>query len=128
MPDTTTVRITINRSDAHQFLFRVGTAPHEINELPRGLVQLVFLGWDRPTCTEFHVDGVPFTGFHGEGQAFEPHRMCGDGGASLEIYCDREAHLYVIIDDATGMPNAYSSKSVAEFLVFERECARHLAE
>ena len=127
MPDTTTVRITINRNDAHQFLFRVGTAPHEFNDRPGGLAELVFRGWDHPACTEFHADGIPFTGFHGEGESFEPHRMCGDGDASLEIYCDREAHLYVIVDEATGLPNAYSANAVAEFLDLERSAIRRMA-
>ncbi len=127
MTDPTTVNITIRKNDAHLFLFRLGTPPHEIYERPGGLVQLAFHGWDRPACHEFQCDGIPFTGFHGEGVEFEPHRMCGDGELSMEIYCDRGRRLYVFLDDATGLPDPHSSKAVAEFLDLERSARRLLS-
>ena len=127
MTDTTIVTITIRKNDAHRFLFRLGTAPHEIADRPGGLVELAFGEWAHPACHEFHFDGIPFTGFHREGESFEPHRMCGDGDACLEIYCDREAHLYVILDEATGLPNAHSTQAVAEFLDLERSAKKRMA-
>ena len=127
MTDTTTVRITIRKKDAHQFLFRLGTAPHELTERPGGLIELVFGEWDHPACHEFHFDGIPFSGFHREGESFEPHRMCGDGDASTEIYCDREARLYVVVDESTGLPNAHSARAVGEFLELERSAKERMA-
>jgi hypothetical protein len=127
MRDTTTVRITIRKDHAHRFLFRLGHAPHEINGGPNGLTGLVFREWEHPACHEFQFDGIPFTGSHGEGEGFEPHRMCGDGEVSLEIYCDRQARLYVVVDEATGLPNRHSARAVEEFLDLERSARKRMA-
>jgi hypothetical protein len=127
MTDLATVTITIRKNHAYTFLFRLGTAPHEFNERPDGLAELVFRDWEHPACHEFHVDGIPFTGFHSGGESFEPHRMCGDGNSPEEIYCDREGHPYFVADEATGEPNALSSDAVREYLRFERECRARLA-
>lgn len=127
MTDPTTVRITVNRRDERKFLDRLGCAPHRRKEhSDKVLVDLHFSEWSHPACHEFHFDGIPFTGLHREGECYEPHRMCGDGDSSMEIYCDREAHLYVVVDEQTGLPNSYSAAAVSEFLAFERTCKQRL--
>ena len=127
MTDLTTVTITIRKNHAYMFLFRLGTAPHELNERPDSLAELVFRDWEHPSCHEFHVDGIPFTGFHSGGESFGPHRMCGDGDTCMEVYCDREGRPYFVADEATGEPNALSTAAVQKYLGFERGCRERLA-
>ena len=128
MTDTTTVRITISGRDEYQFLYRLETAPHDRTEhRDSGLVELCFREWNHPASHEFHFDGIPFSGFHSEGESFEPHRMCGDGETCAEIYCDREGHLYVVVDENTGLPNRHSADAVRAFLAFEKSARSRMS-
>lgn len=128
MTDSATVTITIRKNHAHMFLFRLGTAPHEFDERPDGLAELVFRDWEHPACHKFHVDGIPFTGFHSGGESFEPHRMCSDGDTCAEVYCDREGHLYAVLDEATEKPNPLSAAAVRDYLRVERKCRERLVQ
>lgn len=127
MRDTTTVRINLSGLDEARFVEGIGSPPELRLERPRGLVELRFEDWNMPGCIDFHVDGIPWFGSHGHGEGFEPHRMCGSGDDCQEIYADREAHLYVVVDDASGSPNRHSAEAVADYLHFEQHC-RRLAE
>lgn len=120
--DSASVRITVSKHDEAAFLAHLGVPEDQRFDRPRGIVELHFTHWDHPAASSFHFEGIPWSGFHEGGDSFEPHRMCGSGDACLEIYADQEAHLYVLIDEETGLPNEHSRNAVEDYLYFEREC------
>jgi len=125
--DTTTVTITVRNRDEERFVRLVGRKPdHRDDLLKPNLVELTFHECDRPECEKFHFEGIPFTGYHDRGDWYGPCRMCGDGTTCLEKSADQFERLYVLVDEATGLPDPKSSESVRSFIEFERQCRQRM--
>jgi hypothetical protein len=121
--DTATVTITVHKQHHQAFLEFIGCAPDDRDEVTHpSRVNLTFVDWSNPRCEQFHCPHIPFVGYHGMGEAFEPGRMCGDGDSCMEIYATQEKRLYVLVDEMSGFPDWESNDAVHGYLSFEREC------
>lgn len=121
-PENTSVRITIHKKHETQYLQFLNRSPDDRDDLAHpDRLDLTFDEWSSPECEQFHCPGVPFVGYHGPSETFEAHRMCGDGETCMELYADREEHLYILVDEKSGLPNWESSDAVHAFLSLENE-------
>lgn len=75
----------------------------EPDDTTRNTCEYYFDDWKDPASEHFHVDSVPFYGYHGSTEDITPGRLCGDGQTHSALDESPAIHLRRFGDGTWGL-------------------------